>query len=60
MIGGTISGGASEPRARVNIVIPFASGQFTHHFVWWLGPILGRNCAGLAYDKIFEEKRGKP
>ena len=58
MIGGTISGGAMNP-ARV-FGPALASGQFTHHFVWWLGPILGGIAAGLVYDKIFAEKRGKP
>ena len=58
MIGGTISGGAMNP-ARV-FGPALASGQFTHHFVWWLGPILGGIAAGFVYDKLFAEKRGKP
>lgn len=58
MIGGTISGGAMNP-ARV-FGPALASGQFTHHFVWWLGPILGGIAAGIVYDKLFAEKRGKP
>ncbi|MEK7749817.1 MAG: aquaporin [Planctomycetota bacterium] len=57
MIGGTISGGAMNP-ARV-FGPALASGQFTHHFVWWLGPILGGIAAGFVYDKLFAEKRGK-
>ena len=58
MIGGTISGGAMNP-ARV-FGPALASGQFTHHYVWWLGPILGGIAAGFVYDKLFAEKRGKP
>ena len=57
MIGGTISGGAMNP-ARV-FGPALASGQFTHHYVWWLGPILGGIAAGFVYDKLFAEKRGK-
>jgi glycerol uptake facilitator protein len=58
MIGGTISGGAMNP-ARV-FGPALASGQFTHHYVWWIGPILGGIAAGFVYDKLFAEKRGKP
>ena len=55
MIGGTISGGAMNP---VRVFGPaIASGQFTHHFVWWVGPILGAIAAGLTYDNIFAEKK---
>jgi glycerol uptake facilitator protein len=57
MIGGTISGGAMNP-ARV-FGPALASGQFTHHYVWWIGPILGGIAAGFVYDKLFAEKRGK-
>lgn len=55
MIGGTISGGAMNP-ARV-FGPALASGQFMHHYVWWIGPILGGVAAGFAYDKIFAENR---
>lgn len=58
MIGGTISGGAMNPARVFGPAI--ASGQFTHHYVWWLGPILGGVAAGVVYDKLFAEKRGKP
>ena len=58
MIGGTISGGAMNPARLFGPAV--ASGQFTHHFVWWLGPILGGIAAGFVYDKLFAEKRGKP
>src|SRR3989304_6315553 len=58
VIGGTISGGAMNPARVFGPAV--ASGQFTHHFVWWLGPILGGIAAGFVYDKLFAEKRGKP
>ncbi len=57
MIGGTISGGAMNP-ARV-FGPALASGQFTHHYVWWIGPILGGIVAGIVYDQIFAERKGK-
>ncbi len=57
MIGGTISGGAMNPARVFGPAI--ASGQFTHHYVWWIGPILGGIAAGFIYDKLFAEKRGK-
>ncbi|HHT9110757.1 MAG TPA: MIP/aquaporin family protein [Candidatus Brocadiaceae bacterium] len=57
MIGGTISGGAMNP---VRVFGPaIASGQFTHHYVWWIGPILGGILGGIVYDKLFaEHKKG--
>ncbi len=55
MIGGTISGGAMNPVRAFGPAI--ASGQFTHHYVWWIGPILGGIAAAVLYDKIFAEKR---
>ena len=57
MIGGTISGGAMNP-ARV-FGPALASGQFTHHYVWWIGPVLGGIAAGIVYDQIFAERKGK-
>lgn len=55
MIGGTISGGAMNP---VRVFGPaIASGQFTHHYVWWTGPILGGILGGIVYDKLFAERK---
>lgn len=55
MIGGTISGGAMNPARVFGPAI--ASGQFTHHYVWWIGPILGGIAAGFVYDKLFADSR---
>lgn len=55
MIGGTVSGGAMNPARVFGPAI--ASGQFAHHYVWWIGPILGAIAAGFIYDKIFAEGR---
>ncbi|MBI5308155.1 MAG: aquaporin [Planctomycetes bacterium] len=55
LIGGTISGGAANP---VRVFGPaIASGQFTHHYVWWIGPILGGIAAGFVYDKVFADSK---
>ena len=55
LIGGTISGGGANP---VRVFGPaIASGQFTHHYVWWVGPILGGIAAAFVYDKLFAESR---
>lgn len=55
MIGGTISGGGANP---IRVFGPaIASGQFTHHYVWWVGPILGGIAAAFVYDKLFAENR---
>lgn len=55
MIGGTISGGAMNPARVFGPAI--ASGQFTHHYVWWIGPILGGIVAGFVYDKLFADSK---
>ncbi|GAB62782.1 MAG: aquaporin [Candidatus Jettenia sp.] len=55
MIGGIISGGAMNPARVFGPAI--ASGQFTHHYVWWIGPILGGIVAGFVYDKLFADSK---
>jgi glycerol uptake facilitator protein len=55
LIGGTVSGGAMNP---VRVFGPaIASGHFVHHYIWWIGPILGGIAAGFVYDKLFSENR---
>jgi len=53
MIGGTISGGAMNPARVFGPAI--ASNQFAHHYVWWIGPVLGGIAAGIVYDQLFAE-----
>ena len=55
LIGGTISGGAANPMRVFGPAI--ASGQFAHHYVWWIGPILGGIAAGFVYDKVFADSK---
>lgn len=57
LIGGPISGGVMNPARALGPAI--ASGQFTHHYVWWIGPILGGIVAALLYDFVFSEKEVK-
>ena len=55
LIGGPISGGIMNPARAFGPAI--ASAQFTHHYVWWIGPIFGGIVAALLYDVIFAEKK---
>jgi glycerol uptake facilitator protein len=57
LIGGPISGGIMNPARAFGPAI--ASAQFTHHYVWWIGPILGGIVAALLYDVIFTERKTK-
>lgn len=57
LIGGPISGGVMNPARALGPAI--ASGQFAHHYVWWIGPILGAVAAALLHDFIFSEKEVK-
>ncbi len=57
LIGGPISGGVMNPARALGPAI--ASGQFTHHYVWWIGPVLGGIVAALLYDFVFSEKEVK-
>jgi len=54
LIGGAISGGIMNPIRAFGPAL--ASGQFTHHYIWWIGPILGGIAAALLYDNVFAEK----
>lgn len=49
LAGGPLTGGALNP-ARV-FGPALASGTWTHHFVYWLGPLLGGAGAGLLYGR---------
>ncbi|MDE2217758.1 MAG: MIP family channel protein [Planctomycetota bacterium] len=57
LVGGPISGGIMNPARAFGPAI--ASAQFTHHYVWWIGPILGGVVAALLYDVIFTERKTK-
>lgn len=57
MVGGAISGGSMNPARVFGPAI--ASGHFTNHYVWWIGPIVGGLAAGFTYDILFSEKKKK-
>ncbi|MDN3509856.1 MAG: MIP/aquaporin family protein [Candidatus Jettenia sp. CY-1] len=57
LIGGPISGGVMNPARAFGPAL--ASGQFTHHYVWWIGPIVGSIIAAFLYDTIFAEEEAK-
>ncbi|MCP3999975.1 MAG: aquaporin [Gammaproteobacteria bacterium] len=58
----TISGGALNPARVFGPAV--VSGNFDHHYVWWLGSVSGAIAAGFLYGKLFtresEEKRLSP
>jgi len=35
----------------------FAVSKFTHHWVFWVGPILGGSCAALCHEYVFNEEK---
>ncbi|TLD40104.1 MAG: Aquaporin Z [Candidatus Jettenia ecosi] len=57
LIGGPISGGVMNPARAFGPAL--ASGQFTHHYVWWIGPITGSIIAAFLYDTILAEEEAK-
>ncbi|MGQ3686129.1 MAG: MIP/aquaporin family protein [Candidatus Loosdrechtia sp.] len=57
LVGGPISGGIMNPARAFGPAI--ASGQFTHHYIWWIGPIIGSIAAALLYDAVLAENGEK-
>ncbi len=55
MVGGAISGGSLNPARVFGPAI--ASGHFTNHYVWWIGPIAGGIVAGFVYEILFADKK---
>ncbi|MCF6158031.1 MAG: aquaporin [wastewater metagenome] len=53
LIGGPISGGIMNPARAFGPAL--ASGQFAHHYIWWLGPIAGSIAAALLYETVLAE-----
>merc|ERR1712025_1332889 len=35
----------------------FAVSKFTHHWVFWVGPVFGGSCAALCHEYIFNEQK---
>ncbi|MCF6147446.1 MAG: aquaporin [Candidatus Kuenenia sp.] len=57
LISSPISSGAMNPARAFGPAI--ASGQFSHHYIWWIGPVFGGIAAAFFYDVVFAEKRKK-
>lgn len=57
LTGGPISGGIMNPARAFGPAI--ASGQFTHHYIWWVGPIIGSIAAAFLYDTVLAERENK-
>ncbi|MEY2428948.1 MAG: aquaporin [Verrucomicrobiota bacterium] len=47
---GTISGGHLNPAVTFGPAI--ISGQWDHHYVYWVGPLIGGALAGLVYGRF--------
>lgn len=54
LIGSPISSGAMNPARAFGPAI--ASGQFSHHYIWWVGPVFGGMAAAFFYDTVLAEK----
>lgn len=50
LVGGGITGGAMNPARAFGPA--FISGVWTHHYVYWIGPMIGGLAAGLLYSRL--------
>lgn len=54
LVGGPLTGAAMNPARAFGPAL--ASGFWTDHYVYWIGPILGGIAAALIYNKFFAKK----
>lgn len=54
LMGGFSTGAALNPARAFGPAV--ASCHFAHHYVYWIGPILGGSAAGLLYENFFLKK----
>jgi len=55
LVGGNLTGAAMNPARSFGPAI--ASGFWTNHLVYWVGPIIGSVTAALTYNKLFLNKK---
>jgi aquaporin Z len=55
MVGGTFTGAAMNPARAFGPAV--ASGVWTSHAVYWIGPVIGGVAAALLWDKVILSKR---
>uniref|UniRef100_A0A0D9WE43 Uncharacterized protein n=1 Tax=Leersia perrieri TaxID=77586 RepID=A0A0D9WE43_9ORYZ len=53
--GGNFSGASMNPARSFGPAL--ATGVWTHHWIYWLGPLIGGPLAGLVYETLFLVKR---
>ncbi|XP_052157171.1 probable aquaporin TIP4-1 [Oryza glaberrima] len=53
--GGNFSGASMNPARSFGPAL--ATGVWTHHWIYWLGPLIGGPLAGLVYESLFLVKR---
>lgn len=54
LVGGGITGAAMNPARAFGPAL--VSGDWTHHWVYWAGPILGGLLAGLLYSRVLQKQ----
>lgn len=54
LAGGPFSGGSMNPAASFGAAM--ASGNWTNHWIYWAGPLLGGGLAGVIYEVLFIEQ----
>lgn len=57
LAGGAISGAAMNPARAFGPAV--VGGEWTAHWIYWVGPLVGAGLAALIYDFVYGEKDGR-